>query len=99
MNDHTQRFETKAIHDRLKNKDWEGSTLPPIFQSAAHSHESSKSLSQTFAGQSPEHIYMRLSNPTNRFLEEKLASLESGKAAVVTSSTPIPPNTFPFRKQ
>jgi len=29
---------------------------------------------------------MRLGNPTNRFLEEKLASLESGKAAVLTSS-------------
>lgn len=80
------RFETKAIHDGIKNKDWEGSTLPPIFQSAAHFHESAESLSQTFAGQSQEHIYMRLSNPTNRFLEEKLASLESGKAAVVTSS-------------
>jgi len=80
------RFETKAIHDGIKDKDWEGATLPPIFQSAAHYHESADSLSQTFAGQSQDHIYMRLSNPTNRFLEEKLASLESGKAAVVTSS-------------
>ncbi len=86
MNNHTCRFETKAIHDGLKNKEWEGSTLPPIFQSAAHFHENADSLSQTFAGQSQDHIYMRLSNPTNRFLEEKLASLESGKAAVVTSS-------------
>jgi O-acetylhomoserine (thiol)-lyase len=86
MNNPTHRFETKAIHDGIKDKDWEGATLPPIFQSAAHSHESADSLSKTFAGQSQDHIYMRLSNPTNRFLEEKLASLESGKAAVVTSS-------------
>lgn len=86
MNTSNYRFETKAIHDGLKDKQWEGSTLPPIFQSAAHSHESAESLSQTFAGQSQDHIYMRLSNPTNRFMEEKLASLESGKAAVVTSS-------------
>ncbi len=80
------KFETKAIHDGIKDKRWEGATLPPIFQSAAHYHESADSLSQTFAGQSQDHIYMRLSNPTNRFLEEKLGSLESGKAAVVTSS-------------
>lgn len=80
------KFETKAIHDGIKDKEWEGATLPPIFQSAAHYHESADSLSQAFAGQSQDHIYMRLSNPTNRFLEEKLASLESGKAAVVTSS-------------
>ncbi len=86
MKKHTYRFETKAIHDGIKDKMWQGATLPPIFQSAAHYHETADSLSQTFAGQSQDHIYMRLSNPTNRFLEEKLASLESGKASVVTSS-------------
>ncbi len=86
MKKHTYRFETKAIHDGIKDKAWQGATLPPIFQSAAHYHDTADSLSQTFAGQSQDHIYMRLSNPTNRFLEEKLASLESGKAAVVTSS-------------
>jgi O-acetylhomoserine (thiol)-lyase len=42
------------------------------------------------AAQSPsdttDHIYMRLTNPTNRILEQKLAALEGGKGAVVTSS-------------
>jgi len=79
-------FETKAIHEGLKDTHWEGATLPPIFQTAAHYHESADSLSKTFAGQTQEHIYMRLGNPTNRFLEQKLASLESGEGAVVTSS-------------
>lgn len=86
MSEPEYRFETKAIHSGTKDNAWEGATLPPIFQSAAHYHESAESLSQTFAGQSQDHIYMRLSNPTNRFLEKKLASLESGQAAVVTSS-------------
>jgi O-acetylhomoserine (thiol)-lyase len=79
-------FETKAIHAGLKDSSWEGATLPPIFQSAAHIHESAESLSRTFAGETQDHIYMRLSNPTNRFLEQNLASLESGKGAVVTGS-------------
>jgi len=79
-------FETRAIHEGIKDHDWEGATLPPIFQSAAHFHETADNLSQTFAGDLPDHIYMRLTNPTNRFLEEKLASLESGRAAVVTAS-------------
>jgi len=79
-------FETRAIHEGLKNSPWEGSTLPPIFQTAAHFHETADSLSKTFSGQTTDHIYMRLSNPTSRFLEQKLASLESGKAAVVTGS-------------
>jgi O-acetylhomoserine (thiol)-lyase len=33
-----------------------------------------------------DHIYMRLTNPTNRILEEKLTALEGGKGAVVMSS-------------
>ncbi len=82
----THHFDTRAIHECIDGKAWEGATLPPIYQSAAHIHETADSLSRTFAGQSQDHIYMRLGNPTNRHLEQKLASLESGKAAVVTSS-------------
>ncbi|MCP3874002.1 MAG: O-acetylhomoserine aminocarboxypropyltransferase/cysteine synthase [Desulfobacteraceae bacterium] len=85
-NKENYHFETKAIHEGLKDSPWQGATLPPIFQTAAHYHDSADSLSKTFAGQTQEHIYMRLSNPTNRFLEQKLAALESGAAAVVTGS-------------
>ncbi|OQY51731.1 MAG: O-acetylhomoserine aminocarboxypropyltransferase [Desulfobacteraceae bacterium 4572_89] len=86
MSKRDYRFETKAIHTGVKDNPWQGATLPPIFQSSAHYHDSAESLSQTFAGQSQDHIYMRLSNPTNKFLENSLATLESGKGAVVTSS-------------
>ena len=79
-------FETRAIHEGLKDSPWQGATLPPIFQTAAHYHETADSLSQTFAGKTEDHIYMRLSNPTSRFLEKKLASLESGAGAIVTGS-------------
>lgn len=79
-------FETRSIHEGLKDSPWQGSTLPPIFQTAAHYHETADNLSQTFAGKTDDHIYMRLSNPTSRFLEQKLASLESGAGAVVTGS-------------
>lgn len=79
-------FETRAIHEGLKDSPWEGATLPPIFQTAAHYHENADSLSRTFAGQTQDHIYMRLSNPTNQFLDKKLAALESGAGAVITGS-------------
>ncbi|MFH1157181.1 MAG: aminotransferase class I/II-fold pyridoxal phosphate-dependent enzyme [Pseudomonadota bacterium] len=80
------RFETRVIHDGIHNPDWEGATLPPIFQTASHLHPTAESLSRTFAGKTGDHIYMRLSNPTNQALEQKLASLESGAGAVVMSS-------------
>lgn len=84
--DKNYHFDTRVVHEGGIKDNWHGATLPPIFQSAGHIHESAESLSDTFAGKSADHIYMRLSNPTNSALEDKLASLESGKRAIVTSS-------------
>ncbi|QJA05406.1 O-acetylhomoserine aminocarboxypropyltransferase/cysteine synthase [Thermosulfurimonas marina] len=80
------RFHTRVIHEGLRPEDWEGATLPPIYQTASHRHPTAESLSAAFGGQSADHIYLRLSNPTNRFLEEKLAALEGGAGAILTSS-------------
>ena len=80
------RFHTRVIHAAQSPEDWQGATLPPIFQTASHRHITADNLSQTFAGKKADHIYMRLTNPTNRILEEKMAALESGRGAVVMSS-------------
>lgn len=80
------RFHTQVIHAGQSPQEWLGATLPPIFQTASHLHPTAESLSQTFAGLTTDHIYMRLTNPTNRILEEKLSILEGGQGAVVMSS-------------
>lgn len=80
------RFHTQVIHAGQSPQEWLGATLPPIFQTASHQHPTAESLSQAFAGQTTDHIYMRLTNPTNRILEEKLSILEGGQGAVVMSS-------------
>lgn len=80
------RFHTRVIHAGADPGAWQGATLPPIFQSVAHRHETAESLSDTFAGRSSDHIYTRLSNPTNRALEEKLTALEGGRGAIFMSS-------------
>ena len=82
----TLSFYTKVIHTGQAPEAWNGSTLAPIFQTASHLHPTAENLSDTFAGKTTDHIYMRLTNPTNRTLEEKLANLEGGKGAVVMSS-------------
>lgn len=81
-----KHFNTRVIHEGQSPDKWEGSTLPPIFQTASHAHPTAENLSQTFGGKTTDHIYMRLTNPTNRVLEQKLAALEGGKTAVVMSS-------------
>jgi len=80
------RFDTQVIHAAQCCGDWQGATLPPIFQTASHAHPTAENLSQTFAGQKTDHIYMRLTNPTNRTLEQKLTALEGGQGAVAMSS-------------
>jgi O-acetylhomoserine (thiol)-lyase len=82
----TYRFDTRVIHACQRPGDWQGSTLPPIYQAASHLHPTADQLSRTFAGKTDDHIYMRLTNPTNRVLEEKLADLECGRGAVVMAS-------------
>ena len=80
------RFDSKVIHAGQSPEDWQGATLPPIYQSASHSHPTAENLSATFSGKTSDHIYMRLTNPTNRALEEKLAALENGRGAIFMSS-------------
>jgi O-acetylhomoserine (thiol)-lyase len=81
-----KHFNTRVIHSSQTPENWEGSTLPPIFQTASHLHQTAENLSNTFGGKTTDHIYMRLTNPTNKVLEQKIADLEGGKAAVAMSS-------------
>lgn len=85
-NEKKYRLATRVIHEALTPERWEGATLAPIFQTAAHEHDTAESLSLSFGGKSPQPIYNRLSNPTNTVLEQKLAALENGKGAIVMGS-------------
>jgi O-acetylhomoserine (thiol)-lyase len=80
------RFDTRVIHVAQRPGDWQGATLPPIFQTTAHWHPTAENMTQTFAGKRDDHIYMRLTNPTNQVLEEKLTALEGGQGAIVMAS-------------
>lgn len=79
-------FDTQVIHAAQSPEDWQGATIAPVFQTASHQHPTAENLSKTFAGQTTDHIYLRLTNPTNQVLEKKMAALEGGRGAVVTSS-------------
>jgi O-acetylhomoserine (thiol)-lyase len=80
------QFHTLVIHAAQSSENWQGATLPPIYQTASHLHPTAENLSQTFAGMTTDHIYMRLTNPTNRILEEKITTLEGGQGAIVMAS-------------
>jgi O-acetylhomoserine (thiol)-lyase len=82
----TQKFATKALHaghDVTKNG---GTRAVPIYQSTAYVFDDSDDAAGRFNLSVPGFIYTRLNNPTNDVLEQRIAALEGGIAAVATAS-------------
>ena len=82
----TQKFATKALHAGHKVSENGGTRAVPIYQSTAYVFNSSDHAANLFALAEPGNIYTRINNPTNDVLEQRLAALEGGIAAVVTAS-------------
>lgn len=78
-------FSTKAIHAGAKKNEY-GALATPIYQSSTFVFDSAEQGGNRFALEEEGYIYSRLGNPTNSVLEEKLAILEGGEAAMSMSS-------------
>lgn len=78
-------FGTVSIHGG-NSKNPFGALATPIFQTSTFIFDSAEQGGKRFALEEPGYIYSRLGNPTITVLEEKIAQLESGEAAVATSS-------------
>lgn len=82
----TQKFATKALHAGHDTKLTGGTRAVPIYQSSAYVFDDSDDAAGRFNLSVPGFIYTRLNNPTNDILEQRLAALEGGIAAVATAS-------------
>ncbi len=80
------RFETDVIHAGYRSADYQGSLVPPIFQTSTYTFPSAEEGERRFAGESEGHIYSRLGNPTVTALEERMTALEQGEAALAFAS-------------
>lgn len=60
--------------------------MAPIVQSTTYVYESSKEMGALFDLQEDGFFYTRLANPTNDVVEKKIAALEGGVGALLTSS-------------
>lgn len=82
----TQKFATTALHaghDVSKNA---GTRAVPIYQTSSYVFNNTDHAANLFGLAESGFIYTRLNNPTNDILEQRLAALEGGIAAVVTAS-------------
>lgn len=82
----TQKFSTKALHAGHDVTSNAGTRAVPIYQSTSYVFNDSDHAANLFALAETGNIYTRINNPTNDILEQRLAALEGGIAAVVTAS-------------
>ncbi len=86
MNETTYGLDTLALHAGFRADPVEGSTEPPIHQSSAYMFQSTQQAQDLFELKAGGNIYSRLGNPTVGVLEQRVAALEGGVAAVAFSS-------------
>ena len=79
-------FATRAIHFGYAPASAEGALTPPLHMSSTFAFDSAEAGGEIFAGERQGYIYSRISNPTLDLLERRIASLESGEAALGTAS-------------
>lgn len=78
-------IETKCIQSGYKPKNGEPRVLP-IYQSTTYKYDSANHLGDLFDLKVPGHMYSRISNPTLECVEAKIADMEGGVGAALTTS-------------
>ncbi|WP_297645003.1 O-acetylhomoserine aminocarboxypropyltransferase/cysteine synthase family protein [uncultured Treponema sp.] len=85
MKDFQNGIETKCIHSGYEPKNGEPRMIP-IVQSTTFKYDTSEAMGKLFDLEASGYFYSRLQNPTNDYVAEKIAALEGGTAAMLTSS-------------
>ena len=80
-----KNIETICIHGGWKPGKGEPQQLP-IYQSTTYKYETSEQMARLFDLKDEGYFYTRLANPTNDAVARKIAALEGGVGAVLTSS-------------
>ena len=79
------KTETKCIQAGYTPKNGE-SRMIPIVQSTTFKYDTSEDMGKLFDLEASGYFYTRLQNPTNDYVAAKIAALEGGTAAMLTSS-------------
>lgn len=79
------KTETKCLHAGYEPKNGEPREVP-IYQSTTFKYDSSLQMGRLFDLEDSGYFYSRLQNPTNDIVASKIAALEGGIAAMLTSS-------------
>lgn len=79
-------FDTRALHAGQTPDMTTGSRAVPIYQTTSYVFQDTDHAAELFSLSKPGNIYTRIMNPTTDVLEQRVASLEGGLAALAVSS-------------
>ena len=80
------KFETKSVHAGYKPDPTTKAMAVPIYQTVAYAFDSAQHAADLFDLKVPGNIYTRIMNPTQDVLEQRVAALEGGIAALAVAS-------------
>ena len=80
------KIETLAVHAGYKPDPVTKAVVPPIYQTVAYAFDSAQHGADLFDLKVAGNIYTRIMNPTQSVLEERVAALEGGIAALAAAS-------------
>ncbi len=86
MTERSPGFATLAIHAGAQPDPTTGARATPIYQTTSFVFNDADHAASLFGLQSFGNIYTRIGNPTNAVLEERVAALEGGTAALAVAS-------------
>ncbi|MBF6479089.1 bifunctional o-acetylhomoserine/o-acetylserine sulfhydrylase [Nocardia cyriacigeorgica] len=82
----TWSFETKQIHAGQAPDDSTGARALPIYQTTSYAFRDTDHAAALFGLAEPGNIYTRIMNPTQDVVEQRIAALEGGVAALLVAS-------------
>ncbi|ETR75355.1 O-acetylhomoserine aminocarboxypropyltransferase [Afipia sp. P52-10] len=86
MTERTPGFATLAVHAGAQPDPTTGARATPIYQTTSFVFNDAEHAASLFGLQAFGNIYTRIGNPTNAVLEERVAALEGGTAALAVAS-------------
>jgi O-acetylhomoserine (thiol)-lyase len=82
----SKKTETLALHAGYTPDPSTGSCAVPVYRTSAYVFKDTEHAANLFGLKEPGNIYTRLMNPTNDVLEQRVAALEGGVAALALAS-------------
>ena len=82
----TRGFHTRSLHAGQEPDPVTGARAPPLYQTTSYVFDDADYAADLYALEAEGHVYSRISNPTTRILERRMADLEGGTDAVATAA-------------